>query len=207
MSQSMEQTMQVAAPEDAVSALTDGELSGTALTEALAQLREDPLARQRWQVYHLIGEAMRSPSAVVQQGECSLLMTGLRQRLWQNARTDGERAPVAAVDPVMLTPPLSEPVREAANDSRYRWKLVAGLASLATVMVGAWALMAGQTQPPAPSMAAASPAQASPVSAGPMFRDRQLDELMAAHRQRGGSSALQNPAGFLRNATFTVSAP
>jgi sigma-E factor negative regulatory protein RseA len=35
-----------------------------------------------------------------------------------------------------------------------------------------------------------------------MIRNRELDALMAAHRQSGGSSALQNPSGFLRNATF-----
>ena len=35
-----------------------------------------------------------------------------------------------------------------------------------------------------------------------MLRDARLDELLAAHKQFGGISALQMPAGFLRNATF-----
>jgi sigma-E factor negative regulatory protein RseA len=35
-----------------------------------------------------------------------------------------------------------------------------------------------------------------------MIRDPRLDELLAAHKQFGGASALQQPAGFLRNATF-----
>jgi len=35
-----------------------------------------------------------------------------------------------------------------------------------------------------------------------MIRDPQLDALLAAHRQFGGTSALQMPAGFLRRATF-----
>ena len=35
-----------------------------------------------------------------------------------------------------------------------------------------------------------------------MIRDPQLDALLAAHRQFGGTSALQMPTGFLRNATF-----
>jgi len=39
-------------------------------------------------------------------------------------------------------------------------------------------------------------------AAGTMLRDPRLDELMAAHRQLGGHSALQVPAGFLRNATY-----
>jgi sigma-E factor negative regulatory protein RseA len=37
-----------------------------------------------------------------------------------------------------------------------------------------------------------------------MLRDPHLDALMAAHRQFGGPSALQNSSGFLRNATFDM---
>ena len=33
---------------------------------------------------------------------------------------------------------------------------------------------------------------------------QRLDALMAAHRQFGGPSALQNSSGFLRNATFDM---
>jgi sigma-E factor negative regulatory protein RseA len=35
-----------------------------------------------------------------------------------------------------------------------------------------------------------------------MIRDPRLDELLAAHKQFGGASALQMPAGFMRNATI-----
>jgi sigma-E factor negative regulatory protein RseA len=38
-----------------------------------------------------------------------------------------------------------------------------------------------------------------------MIRDPRLDALLAAHRQFGGTSALQMPSGFLRNATFEES--
>ena len=40
------------------------------------------------------------------------------------------------------------------------------------------------------------------AASGVMLRDPRLDELMAAHKQFGGTSALQMPSGFLRNATF-----
>jgi len=40
-----------------------------------------------------------------------------------------------------------------------------------------------------------------------MLRDARLDALLAAHKQFGGASALQVPAGFLRNATFESAAP
>jgi sigma-E factor negative regulatory protein RseA len=39
-----------------------------------------------------------------------------------------------------------------------------------------------------------------------MIRDPRLDELLAAHKQFGSTSALQMPAGFLRNATFEAPA-
>jgi sigma-E factor negative regulatory protein RseA len=40
------------------------------------------------------------------------------------------------------------------------------------------------------------------VAAGVILRDPQLDAFLQAHRDAGGPSALQMPAGFLRNATF-----
>jgi sigma-E factor negative regulatory protein RseA len=40
-----------------------------------------------------------------------------------------------------------------------------------------------------------------------MIRDPQLDALLAAHKQFGGASALQTPAGCLRNATFQGTTP
>jgi sigma-E factor negative regulatory protein RseA len=35
-----------------------------------------------------------------------------------------------------------------------------------------------------------------------LIRDPRLDAFLAAHEQFGGTSALQMPAGFFRNATF-----
>lgn len=37
---------------------------------------------------------------------------------------------------------------------------------------------------------------------GPVLRDARLEGMMQAHRQIGGATAFQSPAGFLRNATF-----
>ena len=39
---------------------------------------------------------------------------------------------------------------------------------------------------------------------GPVVRDARLEELLAAHKQFGATSALQEPSGFLRNATFDI---
>ena len=56
-----------------------------------------------------------------------------------------------------------------------------------------------------PQMASAAPRTSVAEVERPavMIRDPRLDEMLAAHRQLGGgASALQSPAGMLRNATF-----
>jgi sigma-E factor negative regulatory protein RseA len=105
---------------------------------------------------------------------------------------------------------LSAVTQVAANDSIFRWKMVAGVASMAAVAVMIWtvsvpmsstgAQLAQLAQSPAPtgSLLVDSPQ-------GVIVRDAHLDELLAAHKQVGGSSALQMPSGFLRNATFETS--
>ena len=59
-----------------------------------------------------------------------------------------------------------------------------------------------QVQPAAAPAMAVATTSARPGDEAVMLRDPQLDELLAAHKQFAGSSALQSPAGFLRNATF-----
>lgn len=54
----------------------------------------------------------------------------------------------------------------------------------------------------AASAMAASASTAGNEAVPVMIRDPHLDELLAAHKQMGGTSALQMPSGFLRNATF-----
>ena len=109
---------------------------------------------------------------------------------------------------------LQAPSRQsAANNGSFRWKMVAGFASLAAVAAIGWNSASTVWAPTAAPQLAQAPAQtqgvasplvavASPAGGAVMLRDPQLDEILAAHKQQGGSSALQMPAGFLRNATF-----
>ena len=99
------------------------------------------------------------------------------------------------------------PSGRAANDDLFRWKLLAGVASVAAVAAVAWSVAGSARAPAGPELAAVQPrSQPAVVQTGTpgqgMIRDPRLDELLAAHRQFGGASALQTPAGFLRNATF-----
>ena len=173
-----------------VSALADGELAGAEFVRAVDVLQAEPQARACWHDYQLLGEVMRGGRAVAVAAHDEAFVARLRARLAQ------ERPRV-----VLAPAALPQAVPAAANEAVWRWKLVAGLCSLAVVAVLGWQLVGLQTGPQAPQLAAAS-AAAAVAEAPVMIRDPRLDQLIAAHQQQGGTSALQMPAGFLRNATF-----
>ena len=93
----------------------------------------------------------------------------------------------------------------ASNDGNFRWKLVAGVASLAAVSAIAWNASGLLAPASVPQLAQASSPQIVVTSSqGPVVRDARLEELLAAHRQFGTASALQESSGFLRTATFEM---
>lgn len=181
-----------------MSALTDGQLGGDDFAAALQACRQDDSAAASWDTYHLIGEALRSPASPA-LGADMAFVARLNQRLAGESLT-GSAARLAHVP----APDVPRHHAAAANDSDFRWKLVAGIASLAAVSAIAWNA-AGLLQPAAaPQLAQAPVSQQVLVASpqGPVVRDARLEELLAAHKQLGGTSALQEPSGFLRNATF-----
>ncbi|RZJ61784.1 MAG: anti-anti-sigma factor [Acidovorax sp.] len=198
-----------------LSALADGQLQGAELADALAYAGQDDEAMATWELYHLVGDVLRSPELAqsVDTGFMSRLRTELAK----------EPLPVRAQEPVQVA--VVAPVATAAaNASVFRWKMAAGFASMAAVAAIGWSslssLQGGAGQVPAgaqlaqqsaerPAQAGSVAAPAAPVVAVAdadgqqiMIRDPRLDELLAAHKQFGSTSALQMPAGFLRNATF-----
>lgn len=189
-----------------VSALADGQLDEEELAQALHSAAHDPSVLSSWNSYHLIGDVLRSsPSAALPLTASADLafLDRLNKRLVQE---EPIYMPIPGVRAVAKLPAADELLHHrgrAANDGNFRWKLVAGLASLAAVSVIAWNV-SGLTDPTlAPQLAQASVPQvivASPQ--GPVVRDPRLEELLAAHQQLGGTSALQEPSGFLRNAIF-----
>jgi sigma-E factor negative regulatory protein RseA len=186
-----------------VSALADGRLQGAAFGEALEVVCGDRAALATWHAYHVIGDVLRSPEMGIAAPAADFM-----QKL--SARIAQEH-PVRPA-PAAVATDLADG-RRAANDGAFRWKLVAGVASVAAVAAVGWSVL-GTTTPAGPAQGAqlALAPQSVPASApmtvmarsdrGVMIRDPKLDELLAAHRQFGGASALQMPAGFLRNATF-----
>lgn len=187
-----------------LSAMVDGELQDVQMAQAVEFAVNHEAGYQVWASYHLIGDVMRSPDlAAGHRGDAFLQR--LRAGLSETDSSQAGKSHVAA-------PPLPKPVINVstppANDPIFRWKLVAGFASLIAVIAVSVQFGAAPGDAPAQTqIARAMPAIAQAASAPGaepqvMLRDPRLDELLAAHRQSGGASALQMPSGFLRNATF-----
>lgn len=196
--------------EELLSALVDGELDAADCSQALHLQRGPAELAQQWHTYHLIGDVLRANSfqlPATGRGDDSLFVTRFNQRL-------SERLAVESIAPADKTPAAmpAEPVartdfavKQAANDGNGRWKMLAGVACMGTVAALAWSvsgLGADSGRQMAQTLPGAPPSQvvvASPQ--GPMVRDVRLEELLAAHKQMGGTS-LPVPSGFLRNANF-----
>lgn len=198
------------APEvaSALSALVDGELDQIELEALLVRFGEESETRAAWQSYQVIGDVLRGSAPAASALAPPDFLAGFRARLQAEplARPQPDPAEVSA-----------RPRAPAANDAVFRWKLLAGAASLAAVMAVSWSVLggaplgAGGSAGPQlslmqqPALVVADDATKAVVVStpqGPVIRDARLEALLAAHRQYGGMSALQMPAGFLRDATY-----
>jgi sigma-E factor negative regulatory protein RseA len=201
-------------PGEILSALSDGQLSSQEVEVALQACERDQSLLVGWNIYHLIGEMLRFPvgfPAPVVRGADMAFVSRLSQRLAQESVLMA-RPQSFDVDYAMpiIANASSDSVhfsKPASNDENFRWKLLAGLASLAAVTAIAWNSFPIVSPTNLPQLAQASNVEQIVVASpqGPMVRDARLEELLAAHRQLGGNSALQVPSGFLRNATYEAS--
>ena len=198
-----------------LSALADGELGGGDAARVLGAM-DASAVRECWHLYHLIGDVLRAPDLGDARGDAAFVAR-LRECL-------PPQMSVVAPPPTASTPSVPDAARPAANDGVFRWKMVAGLASVAAVAAIGWgslgsigpgvpaggAQLASNTAPalnPNTLLAVAQPAPqaASPAAAGTtavMLRDPELDQLLAAHRQAAGASAFGDSAAFMRTATL-----
>lgn len=189
-----------------ISALADGQLFGAEFDHTLEGLHRSDAARSTWHAYHVVGDVLRSGDAI-QGSNDAVFMQRLRQRLQSEAPAT---LPFPTLDLVadealaLKGGAAHQGPQFSANAPWFRWRWVAGVMSLAAVSLIGWQFgFKGGAFPEAPQLVLGAPA--STVTAGEttvMIRDPQLDALLLAHRQFGGTSALQMPAGFVRNATF-----
>lgn len=193
-----------------LSALADGQLVDADYALALEACQHDVTLIAEWDAYHLIGDVLRS-SAPAAFGADLAFAERVRRRIGSESLAD--RISLAS-DPVVPSRPMSDekslpPLEHrysAANDGNFRWKMVAGFASLAAVGAIAFSTFGSLARTDAPQLAFDAGNEQILVSSpqGPVLRDPRLDELLADHRQLGSASVLQMPSGFLRNAAFEV---
>ena len=164
------------------SALADGQLSGAELAEAIDWVSETEEGRMHWHDYHLIGEVLRGDQ-VRMSGQDAAFLGRLRDRLQSE--------------------PTLTRAAEAANDIRFHWARLMGVVLLLVGSLLGWQAWVDSDEAAGKARLVQAPAE-TPAT---MIRDPQLDAMLAAHKQFGGASALQMPAGFLRNATFQGVAP
>jgi sigma-E factor negative regulatory protein RseA len=194
-------TQQVSTPAELVSALADGELRGEALVQAVQWLQENDDARANWHAYHLVGDVLRSGELAALGTNDAAFVARLRSRLQDEVQFGQPGSDLPATDArTESLQGLSQ--HEVANDASFRWKLVAGFASVAAVVVVGWQLVVGVNASSGTPQLARVEVLPTQEQAQVMIRDPRLDQLLAAHRQSGGISAFQMPAGFLRNATY-----
>lgn len=207
-----------------LSALMDGELTDAELAQLMRDMPESAhstLVYSSWQSYHVVGSALRG---VVEADAGSVdFLARLNAQLAQEPSLVAHEQPAAGAIGVPDLQPAVAPVAarqlDAANHSVFRWKMVAGFASVVAVAMVGWnsldALQRGtaqsgqqlaHSQTVTTPIATAQTLVQTPVIVGQnatvMLRDPRLDELLAARGQMGGTTNLQMPASFLRNATF-----
>ena len=195
-----------------LSALADGELRSDEIPAALLACKDGgDAAMLDWRSYHVIGDVLRRPAVLVSAVGDVRFLERLNLRLAREPALAGTVTAVPRSAALHAAAQTGRPVvvpdiphGSASNDDVFRWKLVAGFASLTAAVAIAWNA-SGFLLPAAAPQLAQAPAteQVLVVSPnGPVVRDARLQELLAAHRQLGGATALQAPSGFLRNATF-----
>jgi sigma-E factor negative regulatory protein RseA len=194
-----------------LSALADGQLGEEELAATLKACAYDESALGCWNTYHVISDVLRSPAnlpaAMAVDAELAFLERFNRRLAHEPfLRPESLSAEVLPAEPApKRAADLIHHRGQASNDGNFRWKLVAGVASLAAVFAIAWntsgllapASLRQLAQSSFPQILVNSPQ-------GPMVRDARLEELLAAHKQFGATSAFQEASGFLRNATFEM---
>lgn len=191
-----------------LSAMVDEQASAQEIDQVLAACGDEPGLRNAWVMYQKVGEVMR-------EGQHALPLASTAFSATVLARLEAEKS----LATTHVRPVRTSAWQQPANDPVFRWKLVAGLASFAAVAAVLWQVVTPMAEPagqwvqlaPSQQVQVAQTSQ-TPLSAeqavltaqGVLVRDPQLQALLEAHRQYGGQSALQMPAGFLRNATYEL---
>lgn len=162
-----------------LSALADGQLAGPEFARVVGRVGSDDGLRQRWHTYHLVGEVLRSGHHLPCSDPGRFL--GRLQARLQAEAIELPRTVSAQPDPAVVD--LRR--HEAANAPLWRWRAVAGVASVAAVAAIGWSWMGS---PLVPQGAAPQLAQGGGSAPSVLAVSTSLPRTLA------GASALGMPA-------------
>jgi sigma-E factor negative regulatory protein RseA len=218
-------TEQTQAQRETLSALMDGQLQGAAFAETVERLTGDSAAQADWHCYHVVGDVLRSRDLADCAGDAAFL-SRFQARLAREPRFDRPASLPEAMPQLAseLVAASAEPSRvtgifdaknkalakqdKAANEGSFRWKLVAGFASLAAVSAIGWNMLAVT----APSVGGAQLAlsgenlrqSASPVvlASAALPATRGVGPVLISTNVGGAEPTLQVPSTESRTATL-----
>jgi sigma-E factor negative regulatory protein RseA len=187
-----------------ISDLADGQLRGDAFEQAMTLMNDSSHARAHWHSLHLVGDVLRAKELASCAKDAEFLSIFRAKLSLESNLADATPVNLPALH-IATHSPKSIP----ANEPFFSWKWAAGLSALAASVILGLNLIG--TASVAPAVTGSQLAQSTvPISVdgqtAVMLRNPQLDALIAAHSQVGGSSAFQMPSGFLRSATFNATA-
>lgn len=159
-----------------ISELMDGELDSPAAETLVARISRDPVPREDWALYHLIGDTLRG-AAYYSPG----LAPEVSSRL--------------AREPAVLAPRRGPTVSKAT-----RWSLSAA-ASLAAVAVVAWIGLRGPAEPVPAQMATLAPA-GTPIPQPAPAMTSAVNDYLVAHQEYSPRFAMQGMAPAVQTVAF-----
>jgi sigma-E factor negative regulatory protein RseA len=216
------------ASREAVSAWLDGHVAGGDNEFAPQAVCANDL--QAWAEYHFIGQAMRGQVGDVRVSQSEFLRrwTNLRDtrsasiQMGPSRHQSGQfELPVVAANDALWKRYAGLCVlalgvglgwqfwpHPSAEDKQTTAK---SLSMPATSTTNMQASVTQPAQETSKTLSQTAPAQVAPQGrlvvvsqqGNAVVRDPELDELLGRHKQLGGATALQAPAGFLRSATFS----
>ena len=184
---------------DRLSALADGALHGDEFGQTVDWLTRDAEAQTQWHAYHVIGDVLRSPDLA--RGAADMdFVARLQSRLALEPLPHLVEVPEPAVvraQPAVevsrVTPIHVAAAQQAANSDVFRWKAVAGFASLAAVAAIGWSSFAGIGGSGSDPVLATAPAGVSADGAGAVQRVSVAAAAAGAPTGRGAPFAATVP--------------
>ena len=177
-----------------ISALIDGELQEAQVTGQLSRLKIDPVTRETWDTYHLIGDALRGHF--------------------------GTNLCAAVAERLQAEPTALAPNRARKPASTVAWYTLSAAASLAAVALVAWLALSANRPDEAPQLATVVPAarvaeSAPAVQPGApqpvqsvsgaltqatpdVSKTRVVEDYLLAHQRFSPSNAMQGVAPYVR---------